>query len=319
MNSGHEKLTRPFVFEQSFDILESPEELEAMRKKKEEEAAPTFTEEELKEAQEIAHKDGIQEGLRQALTSIEQQVMSTLDVIGLTLDRLDVQQKAANDLIARETIDLAVASVEKLLPQFVLKVGTQEVESFIHDILSRILEEPTIVITVSEELASEVERNMIDLANKIGFSGDITVVGDTSLGAADCRIRWTEGEAERLLESTRREINAVAASTPRYEAHEFEITADAPAEELSSSIPSEMDRTLSSKPETPKETETEALSDEATAQRPDIAEIVETPQEIITEVSETDIGEKNTDETLVDQNIQTAQEETAAEILAKPA
>ena len=216
MSSGPEKSIRPFVFEQSFDSLPSPEELEMIKQEEEEEAAPTFSEEELLAAREDSYKQGLQAGLQEATTGIEQKVATTLDVLAGTLDRLTEQQQQANELISRETIGLAVAAVGKLLPEFIQNSGTAEVEKFVGDIMSRILEEPRITIRVADEILPEIERNLIDLTGRIGFSGILEVTGDSELGPADCRIRWSEGDAERIIEATLREIEALSHAVPRH-------------------------------------------------------------------------------------------------------
>ena len=170
----------------------------------------------------------MQAGLQEAMNGIEKQVSATLEVVGATLGRIDEQQKIANEMIARETVDLAIAALEKLLPQFAREGGAAEVEEFVQGILTQILEEPRIAVTVSEELAGELERNLIDLAGQIGFGGAIVVVGDASLGPADCRIRWSEGNAERLLENTRRKIAALTDSVPQNDGGTLEATGEAP-------------------------------------------------------------------------------------------
>ncbi len=226
MNSADEKGVRPFVFEQSFDMLLDEDEV-ALKKEEEEEEVPTFSEEELQAAREAAYQEGMQAGLQQAMDGIKQQVSATLEVVGATLGRIDEQQEIANKMIARETVDLAIAALEKLLPELAREGAAAEVEGFVQGILTQILEEPKIAVTVSEELAGELEPHLIDLAARIGFAGAIVVVGDASLGPADCRIRWSEGDAERLLENTRREIAALTDSVPKYDVGTLEVNGEA--------------------------------------------------------------------------------------------
>ena len=236
MNSADEKSIRPFVFEQSFDMLLDEDEVN-LKKEEEEEEVPTFSEEELQAARELAYQEGMQAGLQEAMNGIEKQVSATLEVVGATLGRIDEQQKCANDMIARETVDLAIAALEKLLPQFAREGGAAEVEGFVQGILTQILEEPRIAVTVSEELAGKLKRNMIDLARKIGFDGAIVVVGDASLGPADCCIKWSEGNAERLLENTRRKIATLTDSIPQNDGGTLEATGEAPMPEPTDGLP----------------------------------------------------------------------------------
>ena len=68
MNSTDEKSIRPFVFEQSFDMLLDEDE-DNLKKEEEEEEVPTFSEEELQAACEVAYQEGMQAGLQQAIAS----------------------------------------------------------------------------------------------------------------------------------------------------------------------------------------------------------------------------------------------------------
>ena len=229
MSTDEQKDIRPFTFERSFDVFMTAEEEEAIQKKREEEeeAPPTFSEEELAAARDEAFQNGLQAGLKEAMTGIEQQVSATLDVLVGTIGRISEQQKQANEVISRETVDLAVAAVRKLFPRLAEQGGKDEVEKFISDILSRLLEEPHLNIKVSETLRPEIERHLNDLSQRIGFTGKITISSDNSLGPADCRVKWSEGEAEKLTESILREIEALASSLPRPELTSMEISAQA--------------------------------------------------------------------------------------------
>ena len=65
MSSANDKGVRPFVFEQSFDMLLNEDEV-ALKKEEEEEEVPTFSEEELQAAREAAYQEGMQAGLQNA-------------------------------------------------------------------------------------------------------------------------------------------------------------------------------------------------------------------------------------------------------------
>ena len=320
MNSADDKSIRPFVFEQSFDMLTADDDVVIVKKKEEEEETPTFSEEELQAARETAYQEGMQAGLQEAMNGIEQHVSATLEVVGATLDRIDEQQKTANEMIARETMDLAIAAVEKLLPQFARQGGAAEVESFVQDILAQILEEPRIAVTVSEELAPELERNLIDLAGRIGFGGAIAVVGDATLGPADCRIRWSEGDAERVLEATRREIAALTSSIAKHEGGTLDVSAEAPMPEpmndLSEpagdgSMPEVEPVSSEAAPET--ETMLESAPNDPPLEPTEIIPPMLDPGEEVMDVSTVE-----TDAALPDQDLPSDQEGTTAEMPVDP-
>ena len=228
MNSDKQKDIRPFTFERSFDVFMTPEEELAIQKKREEEedAPPSYSEEELAAAREEAYQDGLKAGLEEALTGIEQQVSATLDVLGATIGRIGEQQTRANEVISRETVELAVAAVRKLFPTFAEQGGKEEVEKFVSNIISRLLDEPYLNIYVSETLRPEIERHLNDLSQRIGFTGKILVSPDNSLGPADCRVQWSDGEAEKLTGSILKEIEALAVSLPRVKTPSMEFEAE---------------------------------------------------------------------------------------------
>ena len=136
------------------------------------------------------------------------------------------------------------------MPQFIQTVGTKEIETFVGDILSRILEEPRVTVFVAKDLVLDVERNLVSVMSKTGFSGAVHVTEDASMGPIDCRIRWSEGEADRLLEPTRREINTIAKITPRREVPKLEISAEPLRPETVEPTSIEEVNTNSLKPET---------------------------------------------------------------------
>ena len=313
MNSTDDKGIRPFVFEQSFDMLLDEDEVAV--KKEEEEEVPTFSEEELQAAREAAYQEGMQAGLQEAMHGIEQQMSATLEIVGATLGRIDEQQKIANEMIARETIDLAIAALAKLLPQFAREGGAAEVTGFVQGILTQILEEPKIAVTVSEELAGELERNLIDLAGRIGFGGAIVVVGDASFGPADCRIRWSEGDAERLLENTRREIAALTDTVPKHDGGMLEATGVAPMPEQMPE-PAEGGAVAESEPV------------EESEMAPEVEPTVEAepikPTEVMPPIPDPDedaidAGAEELAAGLSEQDLPTDQDGTAAEMPAEPA
>ena len=231
MTVSQEKTIRPFVFDHSFDSDDQEIELEGAQQK-EEEIAPVFTEEEMQKASEESYERGLQSGLEQAQKSMQSKMSASLSSIETTLGHIVEQQNEANKIIARETVDLAVAAVGKLLPQFAEDQGTAEIETFISDIMGRLLEEPKITIVVPEAVAPSIENHLTEQVGRIGFKGTLIVQGDEMLSPSDCRIRWGEGNAERTIEPILREISVLTGSIPKdYSKNEFEVKVDPSTDE----------------------------------------------------------------------------------------
>ena len=158
-------------------------------------------------------------------------------------------------------------------------------EKFISSILSRLLEEPHLNIKVSETLRPEIERHLNDLSQRIGFTGKITISSDNSLGPADCRVKWSEGEAEKLTESILREIEALASSLPRPELTSMEISAQAAHETPSHiSVKASADAILEivEKPIPEIETGSPIPNSDSNADRTEPGDSAKTPAEFLT-------------------------------------
>jgi len=271
MTNSQQKTIRPFVFEESFDVISTPEEIAEIKRKEIEEAPPTFSEEELQAARDEAYQMGLQAGLQEAGSSIEQQVATTLEVLTGTLNRIDEQQKLANEILTRESIDLAISAVRKLLPDLAERGALAEIEAFVGDIMAKISETPNLIIRVAENLVPDVDQQVSDLCSRIGFSGSVSVVGDGELGAADCRIRWNEGEAFRKMEITLAEIEGHVAALPRATFPDTDIAANIspPVEDASTQvIDTDMETTGAPAPDRPPTSLDELPPEEMSADQP---------------------------------------------------
>ena len=155
--------------------------------------------------------------------------------------------------------------------------------------MSRLLEEPHLSIRVSETLAPEIERHFNDLSQQIGFAGKILISPDADLGPADCRIRWGEGEAEKLTETILQEIETLTGSLPRPTAPPMEIATDAAQEmpnEISANAAPSQEPEIFEQPMPPIEPDVATAPPEPSVPPEPIAEATDVPDihEVPTEV-----------------------------------
>lgn len=111
--------------------------------------------------------------------------------------------RAEHNLLMRQAI-LAIA--KKILPHFTTTQGTQEIEKFVADILAERNTAPRLVIRVPAAHAEILDQRIKDMAASKAFAGQLVVIGDTSLQAADCRIEWADGGTERSQDKTMQAI-----------------------------------------------------------------------------------------------------------------
>jgi flagellar assembly protein FliH len=144
---------------------------------------------------------------------------------------------AAHEAIARRFADLfkrldqhhgestqaavasAVTMTRKLLPTLSRSNAGAEIEALIRDCLSRLHNEPKIVIRLNESMVESFRERLETMASDAGFSGRVVVVADSHIRPDDARIEWADGGVERNTEQVWQEIEAiierfVASGTP---------------------------------------------------------------------------------------------------------
>ncbi len=211
---------KKFLFDRSFDvkqakkepdIKEGPEEQESEAAVEAEPAVeiPTFSEEDLEMAREVAYKKGIEEGLREASAATERRAADALDIIGAKMSDLMHGRAADRDEAVRSAVSVAAVMMHKTFPEFNRRNGLREVEVTVEEAILRVLEEPRILIRVDSEARTILEGRIEDVAAARGYEGKITVLEDTNLSVGDCRIEWGDGGAERDAQALWREIDEI--------------------------------------------------------------------------------------------------------------
>lgn len=187
------------------------------------EAAPLFTEAQVRQAREEGQAQGLAEGLAQARASQEEQIaqaLARLADLASALCEGENRREAAQMTAATR---LAMQVVHKLMPQFAQKFSLGEVEGVAAAGLEARRDEPRIAITVPT-LHLEVLRAKIEtLAAQKGFAGQVILLSDDALSLSDCRIEWADGGTERVYErlfsqiesAFTKAISAADASSPK--------------------------------------------------------------------------------------------------------
>ncbi|MBT5109289.1 MAG: hypothetical protein HOM25_11455, partial [Rhodospirillaceae bacterium] len=186
---------RPFLFDLDFGAAENqtddPPEVE------EEPPAPTFSEEELQAAKQDGYNTGHADGIHEAIAGLEHRIAESLDVATTAFSRLTAAQAEANKQIALDGLRLAATVVEKMMPELVRRHGVEEIESAVAEVLENIIDEPSVTVTVHEDLMEPMAERLRLVGKNSGLEDRLIVIGDPTLGLSDCRISWGEGGAER--------------------------------------------------------------------------------------------------------------------------
>lgn len=176
---------------------------------------PTFSEAELAAAREQGHAEGLATGRQEVMASVEKATADLLARLEGHVGDLGKNQAAVSEALRAEAAKLALAIGRRLARNLLAREPEAEIEAMIATCLGDLGGEPRLVLRVPEALVETLSERVTGLAARAGFNGQVVLLGDASLGPADCRIEWTDGGASRNQD----EIEAaVAAAIERYAA-----------------------------------------------------------------------------------------------------
>ncbi len=218
---------QPFLFETSFDPedvrSQREAELRAARDRVEAETRietlpppPSFTADDIAIARAAAYAEGEAAGAATTAQSIETRLVQALAQIGPQLTRLIEDQRQSDAALAEQAIQVALTITRKLLPELSRRRGLGEIEAVIRTCLQDMIEEPRIVIRVSDGLLDIMRARLQGMVESIGFAGSVVLLAEPSMGPADCRVEWADGGAERLSDRLWQEIDQAVARVLDY-------------------------------------------------------------------------------------------------------
>lgn len=230
---------KPFMFEYSFDDGADEKRLAAQlaaeRAAQEAEAnkPPTFTVEEMEAAKAEAYARGRQEGMDDAMAGIEQQVARTLDAVFSRIAKVFQQHTDWTKEMETDAARLGLAVIGRLAPELARDRELPEVEAVIREAFGFLTEQPKVMIRVAKELEEPLSGKVELMASRVGYEGQVVLVGDPELPIDDCRVSWQAGAVERSLDDVWGQIeqitDRVLAGAPKRTRSEPQAAAPAPA------------------------------------------------------------------------------------------
>jgi flagellar assembly protein FliH len=174
--------------------------------------APTFSEEELAaavaEARKTALAEGQAKGKAEATAQTEKQTATALTAIAQHFAKVDGEVQAATAQLRETTLELSLAMVRRLFPEFARQHGLEEVKELLGRCLDQLRTEPRFTVKVASDLAETLKGQVEALAQSRGFEGRIVVAGEDSLKPGDCRIEWSQGGMIRSADEIWKAIEA---------------------------------------------------------------------------------------------------------------
>ena len=198
-----------FLFETSFD----PEDAQHPAPRAEQQAAeaappeaPTYSEEDLAAARTEAQAAGREQGLQEAVQSQEHQATEALTSIARHLDALLQSETTRHQERARATLDVGLTIIRKLFPKLAFAQALPEIDGLIADCLTRLHDEPRVVIRVADSLLDPLRQRIGPLTERSGFEGKVVLIAEEQMEPGAVRVEWADGGAERDVNQAWRSI-----------------------------------------------------------------------------------------------------------------
>jgi len=190
--------TRKFLFDTNFDKVEALGAAPSRRAP----VAPsvTMTEEELSDIRAECFAQGRDKGVEEARAMAETLAAQALARIEERLADALAGIDSAKDAIKRDAVRAAIFVVHKLAPGFAKSADMAEIEALVAACLGQVMDEPRVVVRVHDSLLDVLKDRIAALAERSGFGGRVVLIADENLNAADCRVEWADGGAERDTE-----------------------------------------------------------------------------------------------------------------------
>jgi len=167
---------------------------------------PVYSEEELAAAKDIAFEKGRQQGQKEQTESREQYVAISLDQIAQNFAHLFAAEQIRESIYEKESLKLAIATLDLLFPSLDEKIGRDEVLKVIEKTLIAHRKNKEITIHVSNGMKGEIESLITRIRAAEHEEVLWKVLEDPALAPGDCKLEWTDGGAVRNSVKTARDI-----------------------------------------------------------------------------------------------------------------
>jgi len=168
-----------------------------------------FTAEDLKAARDHGFNDGVAAGREQELGTIGQQLAEAQTAIGKALADAIRAYHERRALALRDTATLARTMARKIVGKLIETMPASMIEDSLAQCLDRLHQTPAITVRVPEALVESIAPAITAAATEAGFTGAITVAGESALADASVRIEWADGGATRITATLWTEIDTL--------------------------------------------------------------------------------------------------------------
>jgi len=161
---------------------------------------PGVTLTELRQSREEAFRDGYKEGLRSAEARSQDAIAQSLMHIARVADYLLAQQAHQQATMEKQIIDGAMVIARRLFPVLAEKGRVAEIAEMARETILAHADEPSLLLAVPTGTVDATKKELAAVIESRGLTERVRIVEDGELAETDCRLTWTDGGANRLVE-----------------------------------------------------------------------------------------------------------------------
>lgn len=165
---------------------------------------------------ENSHKSGYEAGYAKGYDTakseeieIAKQVKHSLDDISIKLAAISEAIKTRNNDNIHDLVKLSLRIAYKVAGSAIKKEPYAEIEDAIRRSLPLLFDEPSINISVNNQLAETIESNIRELAKSEGLKNNIEISPDPILSPGSCDISWNGGGIKSDKDDLWKKIDAL--------------------------------------------------------------------------------------------------------------
>jgi flagellar assembly protein FliH len=206
-----------YLFDVSFDAPEGSDAADAWDAR--------FTRAELDAARAAGAEAGRAEAAAAALDATERQIAASLEALERGIAAiLEARAMMAHE-VECQAVALLRAVLQRAVPALCRVDPLAELEAMVTGCLGEVLDEPRLVLRVSDALFDTVQQRIAAVAQSAGYAGKVILLADEALAQGDGRVEWADGGAERDTGRLAQDIDAffargLAAPAPQPPAQE---------------------------------------------------------------------------------------------------
>ncbi len=195
-----------FLF--NLNVFDTGETVQEANAQETEPPPVVYSESELEAAKAKAFADGRRQATEEEATSRARHLAVVMAAIAKDTTALFAQEHLREKLYEREAVDMALKIFEKLFPAYSRAHGSEELRTFIGDVLEQQGGRKKISIHVEPDLVDGVEKFMEPLS--LRYEGlRFSVTADPEIPTGGCKIRWEDGGAIRDSHAIAEEIHRI--------------------------------------------------------------------------------------------------------------